>query len=53
MCYYIKYFDHKYEGMPGSSDDIDSITSMEQTSGSYPEIQLSRGGKPRLRRTKT
>ena len=26
---------------------------VEQTSGIYPEIQLSRGGKHRLRRTKT
>ena len=35
--------------LPGSSDDIDSVRPVEQTSG----IQLSRGGKHRLRRTKT
>ena len=39
--------------LPGSSDDIDSIRPVEQTSGNYPGIQLSRGGKPRLRQTKT
>ena len=40
-------------GLPGSSDDIDSVRPVEQTSGIYPEIRLSRGGKPRLRQTKT
>ena len=34
--------------LPGSSDDIDSVRPVEQT-----RIQLSRGGKPRLRQTKT
>ena len=38
---------------PGPSDDIDSVRPMEQTSGIYPGIQLSRGGEPRLRRTMT
>ena len=33
--------------------DIDSVRPMEQTSGIYPGIHLSRGGKPRLRRTQT
>ena len=37
----------------GSSDDIDSVRPVEQTSGNYLGIQLSRGVKPRLRRTKT
>ena len=39
--------------LPGPSDDIDSVRPMEQTSGIYPGIQLSRGGEPRLRRTMT
>ena len=34
-------------------EDIDSVRPMEQTSGIYPGIQLSRGGEPRLRRTMT
>ena len=38
--------------VPGSSDDINSVRPMEQTNGLYPGIQLSRGGKPRLKRTK-
>ena len=33
-----------------SSDDIESVRPVEQTSENYPGIQLSRGGKPRLRR---
>ena len=36
-----------------SSDDNDSVRPMEQTNGLHPGIQLSRGGKPRLRRTNT
>ena len=31
----------------------DSVRPVVQTSGNYPGIQLSRGGKPRLRRIKT
>ena len=34
-------------------DAIDSVRPMEQTGGIYPGMQLSRGGKPRLKRTKT
>ena len=45
--------DVKHLRLPGSSDDIDSVRPVEQTRGNYPGIQLSRGGKPRLRRTKT
>ena len=45
--------DVKHVRLPGSSDDIDSVRPVEQTSGNYQEIQLSRGGKPKLRRTKT
>ena len=36
---------------PGSSDNIDTVRPMEQTHLLHPGIQLSRGGKPRLRRT--
>ena len=39
--------------LPGSFDDIDSVRPVEQTNGIYPGIQLSRGGTPRLRRSKT
>ena len=39
--------------LPSSSDDMDSVRPMEQTNGLHLRIQLSRGGKPRLRRTKT
>ena len=39
--------------LPGSSGAIDSVRPMEQTNGRHPGSQLSRGGKHRLRRTKT
>ena len=38
---------------PAHPTTFDSVRPVEQTSGNYPGIHLSRGGKPRLRRTKT